>query len=598
MADVVRKIEITAALSNDYQAAFKAAADVAKDTSKQLQDLTKREQELQKLAALDAQRAAAAQEGNAKAAAKSAADYDKLAAKLGMVGKSVADIDAELKSIGEQKSGIEALNKAASKQAELGKTAQNIQKLSLAYQKTKDPALLKALEQQRKKFQAMGGVVPKTTRAVSGFGDALARIPGPIGSTVRSLQGLSQVLKGPAGVVALLGGAAVAAVAATKKLFDLGVTAAKSGDKIIKTADALGISTDAYQELSYAMQRGGASEEDFATGIKHIQEQMGAAVQGQSRAKKAFAQFGITMDEIKSMNAEEMFYRISDGIAGIPDPAKRMKASVQLLGGAGDKLAHAMSGGAAGLDALRKAAKDTGNVRTRKELEQAAKASDTMLDAQMSLKGAMNDIAFAVLPELTGAFKDFGGWIRENRATIQEFAQFAVKALRGIGAVVGTVFKGITAGIKIVVEGIKFWQDKFAALIETVVDIGKRIGQVFTEDIPNALKAAKDWIVGIFKAAFDWLNGVIDGIVDRFRTVKEWVTGEEHYEPEINGVPISQMPDRIDRSVKVQINVDARGADSAAGIRSQRAIEAATPVTARAIGAELNRYGEYSGAYE
>ena len=68
MPDVVRKIEITAALSNDYQAAFRAAADVARDTSKQLQDLTKREQDLQRLAALDAQRAAAAAIGDRPAA--------------------------------------------------------------------------------------------------------------------------------------------------------------------------------------------------------------------------------------------------------------------------------------------------------------------------------------------------------------------------------------------------------------------------------------------------------------------------------------------------------------------------------------------------
>ena len=107
------------------------------------------------------------------------------------------------------------------------------------------------------------------------------------------------------------------------------------------------------------------------------------------------------------MNAEEAFYAFAEGISKIDDPAKRMRASVQLLGGAGDKLAHAMSGGAAGLDELRKAARNTGNVRTRKELEQAADASDKMLDAQLSLKGAFNDIAYQVMPGISKAFQDF-----------------------------------------------------------------------------------------------------------------------------------------------------------------------------------------------
>ena len=592
MPDVVRKIEITAALSNDYQAAFRAAADVARDTSKQLQDLTKREQDLQRLAALDAQRAAAAQAGNAKAAEKSAADYDKLAAKLGMVGKSAADIDAELKAIGAQKSSIETLNKAAAKQADIGRTAQTIEKLSLAYKKTKDPALLKALEQQKKKFREMGGVVPKTTSALNGLGASLARIPGPIGSTVRSFQGLSQVLRGPAGVVALIGGVGVAAVAVTKKLFDLGVSAAKSGDKIIKTADALGISTDAYQELSYAMQRGGASEEDFSSGLKHIQEQMGAAVQGQSRAKKAFAEFGISMDDIKSMNAEEMFYRISEGIAAIPDPAKRMRASVQLLGGAGDKLAHAMSGGAAGLDELRKAARDTGNVRTRKELEQAASASDMMLDAQMTLKGAMNDIAYQAMPAVSDAFRDFAAWVKENRATIQGFASFAAGALRNVGKVAGAVFKGITVAVQVISEGLKYWQRQFAALVESVAGFGARVKSVFTEDIPGALGAAKDWVVGLFRDAYDWLVGGIRSLLDMLpKRLRDWLLGEDGapVEAEITGAT-----GRPAQPIQVTVSVDARGADSAAGIRTQRALDAATPVTARAVGAALNQYGAYA----
>lgn len=592
MADVVRKIEITAALSNDYQAAFKAAADVARDASKQIQDLTKREQALQKLAALDAQRAAAAQEGNAKAADKAAADYDKLAVKLAMAGRSAADIEAELKAIGEQKASVETLNKAASRQAAFGKTAQSIERLSLAYKKTRDPALLKALEQQQKKFREMGGVVPKTTRALNGLGSSLARIPGPIGSTVRSLQGLSQVLRGPAGVVAGISGLAVAAVAVTKKLWDMGTAALKSGDKIIKTADALGISTDAYQELSYAMQRGGASAEDFDAALKHVEEQLGAAVQGQGRAVKAFKQFGITVKDLQSMNAEEAFYAIAEGISKIDDPAKRMRASVQLLGGAGDKMAHAMRGGAAGLDELRKAARATGNVRTRKELESAAEAADKLLDAQLALKGAFNDVAYAVMPEMIGMLQEFAGYIRDNNGAVAEFARAAAFTMKGVAAAIKVPYVLVQS----FTEGIKFWRDSF-------VQFGRAIAKLF-DDFMDLLKPFQDafakvigWVVDSFKSAIEWITEKVKWIIDKVKAVRDWIAGEEGNAPApvISGaaVPVQGGGGRAGApQVTVQVSVDARGGSSETGTAVQRALAQSSSATTQGVERALNRYGE------
>lgn len=586
MADVVRKIEITAALSPDYQSAFKAAAGVAKDTSAQISALTKREIDLQKLLALDAQRAAAAQVGNAKEADKAGAAYDKLAQKLGVVGQSAGQLQSELKGTGERRKDLEQLNKAASKQAALGQAAADIKRLSEAYKRFKDPALLKALDQTKKRFAAMGGVLPKDKqlRALNGLGAQLQRIPGPVGSVARSFAGLRSMLSGPAGVVAGVSALAVAAVAATKKLWDMGIAAIKSGDKIIKTADALGISTDAYQELSYAMQRGGASEEDFTAGLKHVEEQLGAAAQGQSRAVKAFKQFGISVKDLQGMNAEEAFYAIAEGISKIDDPAKRMRASVQLLGGAGDKLAHAMSGGAAGLDELRKAARNTGNVRTRKELEQAADASDKMLDAQLSLKGAFNDIAYQVMPGISKAFQDFSAWVRENREDIRRFAEAAGVVFRGLAKVAGGALHGLVVAIESVSNGISFWREKFA-------QFGEWITGVFT--------GVKDAIVGAFRSAFEWIAGVIDGIVERFRKVRDWVLGEETpVEAEISGATgrIAQAQPQAGSGgrpqVTVQVSVDARGGSSETGAAVQRALSQSSGATVQGVERALNRYGE------
>lgn len=591
MADVVKKIEITAALTPDYAAAFKSAGEIARSTSAELKALTQREAGIQKLLALDAQRAAAAQAGNQKEVRKSEAEYAKLSQKLGLTGKSAKELTQELKSLGARSADIEKINKAASKRAELGRLAQEVQRTQRAYEKFKDPALLKHLNETRRRFVELGGALPRESqvRALNGLGARLSQIPGPVGSLASSFGGLKSMLAGPAGGAALVAGVAAAAEKAAKKLFELGIEASNSGDHIIKTADALGITTDAYQELSYAMQRGGASEEGFANALKTLQSQMGAAIQGQTRAIKAFKQFGVTMDEIKTMNAEEMFYRVADGIAAMPDPAQRMRASLQLLGGEGEKVAAAMSGGAKSLDELREAGRKSGNVRTRKELEQAAEAADRMLDSQMALKGALNDVAYAVMPSVISLLQDFSRWMVDNKGAVETFA---IAAAGFMGGVVSAV-DGVVAAVNIMGAGFEFWQNAFADGIAFIVDTSKTIWNFFTEDLPeaariagtaigNAFRAAGAAIADAFSAAFEWLTERLNGIIQTYREVKAWITGDDS--------PVTLPGAGGSPQVTVNMNIDARGGDSSTAQGVKRAIDQTSGTAAASMAGALNRW--------
>ena len=103
MADIVREIEITAALSSDYQAAFNAASSIARSTSAELDKLTKREADLAKMTEIAGKAAAASAENDAKAVEKLQGEYNKLADKLGLVDRSAEGVAAELKRVGDSK---------------------------------------------------------------------------------------------------------------------------------------------------------------------------------------------------------------------------------------------------------------------------------------------------------------------------------------------------------------------------------------------------------------------------------------------------------------------------------------------------------------
>lgn len=587
--DVVKKIEITAALSSDYQSAFSAAGNIARSTGSELAALSKREADLQKLAALSAQKAASEASGNEKAVARLSAQYDRLASRLGVAGKSASDIAGELSQIAARRGPLMELHKTASDRAELGKLARQIDEVSRAYAKFKDPALGRQLDFLRQRFRALGGDASSSSGALSSLARRLGSLPGPLGGLATSLSGLVGRLAGPAGIAAALGAVASAAFSAGKALFRMGLDAAQAGDHVIKTADALGISTDAFQELSYAMQRGGASESEFEAGIKSLQTQMAAAAAGNSRAVKAFGSLGISLSEVKSLNAEEMFARISDALSAVDDPALRVRTGIQLLGGAGQKLAAAMSDGSASLDALRARARDSGFVRTRKDLEGAASATDAFLDAQLSVKTSLQEIGYAVMPAVSDVLRNFADFVRDNREEIKLFATTLGNMAMSFARLFGTLVQ-------------KAGEFK-AAYLRSLATVGRAFGRVrdFFTSIPKRMSSFKDSVVSAFSALGTRLRSLFDDVVAYIKDIPRRVKSSLADLPLVGGMfddgsGASALGARVagasaaTSQIVINNNIDARGGDSETGSSVRRALSDAAPVTAGALG-NINEYG-------
>lgn len=526
MADVVKEIEITAALSADYQDAFKAASSIASSSAKELSQLTKRETELQKMLELSSKSAQAAADGNAKDAEKLTAEYDKLAQKLGLVDTTAEGVAAELKKVGDQKKEVSALNESAKKSAAFGKLAKDIQTYSKAAKSTKDPAIIKQLDLMKKKFKEMGGVIPSEKKLgfFAGVKKGLADLPGPIGKVASGFGGLSKASLVVGGFAAV----GAAAVAATKKIWDLGVSVINTADSIAKTSKQLGINAEAYQEFAWAVGLGGASEQDLSSGLQQLNKQMEAAQNGNAKAAKAFKSLGISMDEVKSMNTEEMFVRISDALAGVEDSTSKAKTMSDLFGGSSAKLTEAIKGGSAALEEMRKEARESGYVLSNEDLARAEEASDNFSRAQMQLKGVMNTIGVEVMPTINEVLTEFVQLMRDNKDDIKKFAAVLADGFRIAGKVMIGVMKAVPVIIQVVQNAREFWIETFA---EGFAAADRGISAVI-----DAFGTAKDFVVGVFDtvssaatAAFGFVVEKVETVktflFDAFDAVKAWVLG-------------------------------------------------------------------------
>ena len=652
MADVVREIEITAALSADYQDAFKAATSIAASSAKELQQLTKREKDLNAMVKLSSDAAAAAADGNAKEAAKLTSQYDKLAERLGLVDKSAKGVADELAKVGARKADVKELNAQASKSAAFGKLARDIQTYTKAAKKTKDPAIIKQLDSMKKKFREMGGVIPDERKLgfFSKLKSSLSQLPGPIGKVVSGFGSMSKAALVIGGFAAV----GTAAVALTKKMWDLGTSTIKAADEIAKTSKQLGINAEAYQEFAWAVGLGGASEQDLASGLQQLNKQMEAATAGNSKAQKAFKSLGISMDEVKSMNTEEMFVRISDALSQVDDVTAKTKTTMDLFGGSGVKLAEAIKGGSAALDEMRKEARESGYVLSNDELERAEEAADNYERAMMQAKGALRAVGVEVMPIINKGLLKFVDLVRENKDGIRSFAKGLGDGLRFVIKIIRGVRDAFSAASEIITGGLEWWKNDIIQYGQTCVMIAESIGHGFV--------VAKDWIVGAFGAAYDavsgfftsvgeWWDGVLDdaseavdgikeyfsdlpsAIMDEFdalaTSLGEWWSGVKssasQWVSELVDSLVGFIMDKLNwlsdslkaipligqlledepaiakgsgGSVTINVNnsVDARGAAPGAGSEIARAVRASDGQTGQSIAAALGSYNDLAYA--
>ena len=168
----------------------------------------------------------------------------------------------------EQKARVEATEKALERcRKETGENSDASKKLEqqLNYQK----AALVGTEGELKKTATELDNVEKEADGADGAGKELKKSGDAATDGANKFEAAGNALKATgAAIAAATAAIAAAAVAAGKAIWDMANDVASAGDEIDKESQKLQISSDLYQELSYACERSGASIDDLKKGAK------------------------------------------------------------------------------------------------------------------------------------------------------------------------------------------------------------------------------------------------------------------------------------------------------------------------------------------
>jgi len=404
---------------------FRKLKDAAKTNADALAAAEKRAQDLG--------RAMNQGEGQSKQAAAAFAKAEKEVQKLKTAHQAAAG------AVDKQRDKLKAAGVAT---ANLDKAQEDLKRqLAVATDAAEKQAA--ALEKARARAQRLA----KTKDQIKGLGRAFVGAAGAAGRLTRSIGGML----GPLGA---LGG-----LASVAGLGHMVTNFAKSSDELSKFGRQVGFTAEGLQELQYASDRQGVSQETFNASIRSFGKRLGELKGGggalASYLKKTNPALAAQLKTAQS--SEEAFSLMMVALEKIEDPQKRAAMAAAAFSNSGAAMTRVAEAGSEGLAALREDARKLGIVVGNDTAAAAEGFVDSMTRFQASADGLGKAISSRLMPVVQPMIDRLTEWVIANREVLATRLDGMIKR---VAETLGKIdFERIVAGLS-----------SFADTISTAVD--------------------------------------------------------------------------------------------------------------------------------
>ncbi len=270
--------------------------------------------------------------------------------------------------------------------------------------------------------------------------------------TQRTFGRVADSIDGAIGKVINLGNAiaVTAGIAATKKIYDLAADTASFADELSTTASRIGITTQAYQELSYASKLQNIEEETLTKSLEKLNKNLGDLHKNQGTLEGALKKSNpALMAQLKhAKDASEAFDIVSAAIVKLPNQMDRAALAQAAFGKAGQQMLNLIQVGPENIQKMREEAHKLGIVLSNEAVEAAGKFDDANDRMQFTISGLKNSIGAQLMPVVQGYIEKATSWAIAHRELIKEKVQSFVdgiaNAVRFLSENYDTIKTGMT----------------------------------------------------------------------------------------------------------------------------------------------------------
>jgi|DEB0MinimDraft_10_1074344.scaffolds.fasta_scaffold00147_17 hypothetical protein len=198
------------------------------------------------------------------------------------------------------------------------------------------------------------------------------------------------------GKMKLLGAVAVAAGAA------LAFRGAKEGidrlDKLAKTADKLGVATEALAGIQYGAELAGVGQETLNKALVRQQKAISDATNGLKTYTRAFEAIGLKAEDLKDLSVDEQFIQIAGALGRVENQTVKTAAAYDIFGGRATDLLVLFQDNEEALRANVEEAKALGIAISRVDAAKVEAAKDSLTRVGFAVDGIVNKALVELAP--------------------------------------------------------------------------------------------------------------------------------------------------------------------------------------------------------
>ena len=301
-----------------------------------------------------------------------------------------------------------------------------------------------------------------------------------------------------------------------KMLIDWLQASVDVADELSKMSQKVGVSTETLSGWNLAAQQAGVDMQALQAGLVKLSKAQDAAIGGNKEMQAAFQQIGISVKDLKGLNTEQLFTRVSEEMSKYEDGAAKAAFATKLFGKAGADLIPLMNAGAKGLKEYADIAQQYGLVVSGPAAKAAEDFNDTLERITKFMgRGVANQITAELAPAFASLASQADKFFRSDTwtQTLQSIAKGAKFVADNLDAIVDAVitlakvwaaFAAMNMAQKMIDWGFALY--KVAAATDAAGVAVTGFSAITKASFSNAIKN-----IGLFGVAFNVLGAAITG---------------------------------------------------------------------------------------
>lgn len=338
---------------------------------------------------------------------------------------------------------------------------------------------------------------------------------------------------------------------------------AEYGDMIDKQSQMMSLSTQAYQELSFAAERSGTSIDSFRRGIRNITNDLADFAGGSIGAADRYEALGVSLQNTDGTfrTSEEVLYDVFYALADMEDITQRNAAANDIFGRSYEELLPFLNSGSEGIQDLFGRFNELNGAMSEEGVAASAGFEDAMTNLETAVQGVKNNLAEGgLLTAMSDWINCAADWVAQDHPILEGAFEGLMGVVENVGETIGDlsyILGTVAEDIAPIIDDI---DRKFAELESSIVT-----------HLNGVSDGAGDMFAMIASQLNDHISHPFSSAIHDIRIMTAFAKGDYDYLAQEFGMSISPTPpEAVSAIYRAQINAGGTGFGSIYGSMGSR----------------------------